>query len=164
MIITLEYFNLVTGDYNTDIDEFKLKAIGAAQDIIESHLGYKIEATNYDLRVIPYSNRQVKLPVPIISISTIEGINCQYWSTFNFIHFDDVVYGKPLRLVFQGGLNPIPASVQMACVEIASLKLAEKGLQVAYSGLQMTDGMGFQKYNYTNFEKFLKPLESYRII
>ncbi|HGE70879.1 TPA: hypothetical protein ENX78_08600 [Candidatus Poribacteria bacterium] len=163
MLITLDYFNRVTGDYNSELDQYKTDAIKASQEIIEAYLGFLIEPKNYDMTIISYSRRQVKLPAPAISILSIEGTNATYYTNYNYIHFSDDVYGLTLRIQFTGGLNPVPSIILLACVEIASLKLAEKGLNVAFSGLQMPDGMGYQRYNYTNYEKFLKPLEHYRI-
>lgn len=164
MLITLEYFNKVTGDYNSDLDQYKTDAILAAQDVIEGYLRFKIEQQDYDVTVVPYSRRQVKLPAPVISVTSVTGTDASYSSDYNFLSFSEDVYGLSLRIQFLGGLNPVPSIILLACVEIASLKLAEKGLNVAYSGLQMPDGMGYQRYNYTNYEKFLKPLERYRIL
>jgi hypothetical protein len=166
-IITAEEFKAYIGD-TTDCPT-NATVIGAAEDVVKGHLGYdpaKEDAVAESLELEAVDYVALRKPVIAIAALTLEGValvaGSDYRVSHNYLLFFRRRSGT-LAVTYSGGIDPIPALVKLACLQIAALKHMETGKHIGVTGTAMPDGMGTQFINYTSYDKYLRPLSRYRI-
>lgn len=166
MIITIDEFNKYTEDYNEDNVEIKTLMLESAQEKVEEYLGYELEVVQR-LESIEVNSNYISLDQYIDVINSIEDSNhnpiTDYAIRKNYIIFKQVI-NDIIYLDYDSGLSVVPASIKLAIMQIATLKLLESGKKIGITGIQNPDGIGNTFINYTNYDKWLQQIKSYRII
>lgn len=157
--------------YTQDFNAYPLNAliIGSAEEVVLSYLGYDPTPADIEEACSLEAVDTLAMQKPVITITTIS-LNAvdlvdgtDYRVVHNYLVFPTRRSGT-LAVRYRGGLDPLPHLVKLACLQVATLKLMETGKKIGVTGTQLPDGMGHQFINYTNYEKYLKPLAGYRVL
>lgn len=184
MIISVEEFNAYTNDYNDENTSVKELVIGAAQNIVEQYLGYRLDfspAEDYGMMnnndFIPVSElvsaiESIKINENELTVDDIKKVYKNYITLKQkYSGFIEVAYytgfsEEPsviVNVIWQSK-DPCPDAIKLAILQIASLKYMETGKRIGVTGLNTPDGVGTTFVNYTNFDKWLKAVAPYRIL
>ncbi len=164
MILTIEELQQYTQDYNDY--ELNTLIIEAAEDIVSDYLGYDLTSQILIETVDVVSNDYVILSAWIETVNTItlDGVAItDYKIVKNTIQFNRYISGTVV-VNYNGGFSVVPSLIKLAMLQIATLKLLETGKKIGVTGVTNPDGVGNTFINYTNYDKYLKPLSKYRNI
>jgi hypothetical protein len=168
MVVSIEELQQYTQDFN----DYALNTtiLTAAQEVAENYLGYALEySTEGDLTAEKdFRKNYLAMDMPIQSVTsiTVDGVlldAADYEIQFNIIKFKTVAAGSAV-LLYQPGFATLPSIVKLTILQIATLKLMETGKKIGVTGIQSPDGIGSTFINYTNFDKYLKNINQYRIL
>lgn len=184
MIVSVDEFNAYTNDYNNENTSVKELVIGAAQNIVEQYLGYRLDfspAEDYGMMnnndFIPVSElvsaiESIKINDNELTADDIKKVHKNYITLKNnYSGFIKVEYytgymkpGTIIPLLLWNSNATVPDAIKLAILQIASLKYMETGKRIGVTGLNTPDGVGTTFVNYTNFDKWLKAVAPYRIL
>ena len=145
--------------------------LDSAEAIVSDYLGYAPASAAYTHTFFGNGKFYLTLRAPIITITSITVAGVSKTVADFLIDFETITEknGNPFPLgslvviVYQGGWTTIPQQVSEAILDIASLKSMKTGEQLGVSSQSFDGGNTRNFINYTNFEKFLAPLNSIRI-
>jgi hypothetical protein len=171
-IITVDQLN----EYSNNYDDSTIKTIyiGTAEDIVKEYLGYNPASATYTDVLSGVGDYRLFLkaqPVTEITLLTIDGV---LQNTSLFTKDVDSIYKTDYEAVFTEGQNNIqitykagytsfPGLIQMTVLRIATLLMQESNGNIGITGKSFdTNSRSF--INYSDFNKYLKPLDPLRII
>ena len=172
-IITPEEFSAYANYYEEGTESLIQTYIDSAENIVERYLGYSPLMTDYEEYVEGIGSDKLYTTIPhieevvyVIDSSTGEFLdNCS--CTDSYIYRTDgeraFEYGKKYKVSYSGGWKKtsVPADIKMAVLRIASVELSEANGNIAITSKSELD-QSRSFFNYTNYDKFLKPLIGYR--
>ena len=175
MIVSVDQFNVYSGNYEDTAEVISMKEnmLKSAQEVVENHLGYKVESETRTDYVQGIGNNNLYLfAQPITEVTSVSINGTEIPST----DFD--VLGNHLRLkqgvwpnnteitvTYTAGWSSdnVPDTVQLTILNIASLMLQESDGNIGITGKSMAEDS--RTYiNYTNYDKWLKKLDPLRIV
>ena len=142
--------------------------IGAAQNIVESYLGYEIESKEYTKHFALHSSNIIKAGVKnitAVSEITIDGTPVENY----YIDDDKIILKQPvisdnIIITFTAGFSTdLPQIIKLTVLRIAALLQTESNNNIGISGKSFMDGSRTFT-NFTNFSKYLDVCSKYKLI
>ena len=179
LIITPTEFDTYTNNF--DDSPLKQMYCETAQFIVESYLSYALTAADYTETIKGQLLSLGAYPVNSITSLTIDGTAItadQYEIVKNVIKITDenlilnkysktvVSYnaGYPVIEDVDGDYVELPSVFKNVVLKIASLLMLEESGNIGVTGLSADNGISRTFINYTNYNKHLAILSSYRVI
>lgn len=170
MLITVDDLQAFTGVYDSDLQEMY---VGSAIDTVKNYLGYDPEEKEYieyadgnGKNYIYVPNMNVK-SISILSVNDIEITD--YVLKGNKVILKNGIFEKGLSNVeihYVGGWSDeeIPESIRHAAVRIAGLMQSEGKNNIGLTGKSIPNEGSRTFYNFTNYNKYLLPISSYKLV
>ena len=142
--------------------------IGAAQNIVESYLGYEIESKEYIKHFALHTSNIIKAGVKnitAVSEITIDGTLVEDY----YIDDDKIILKQPvisdnIIVTFTAGFGEdLPQIIKLTVLRIAALLQTESNNNIGISGKSFIDGSRTFT-NFTNFSKYLDVCSKYKLI
>ena len=175
-LVTLTQFNTYTGNLETGnaIDDLKNSILDAAQEVVIEYLGFDpLSRSHSDLISGLGFNRLYLFAHPVTSVTAIS-INGAALDVQEVTLHD--TYIRRAQGVFPSGVdnvavsyvagwaaNAMPDTIITTILQIASLMLQEAGGNIGITGKSFAENSR-TFINYTNFDKWLRKLDPYRIV
>jgi len=176
MIVSLETFEAYTQNYENSEEELNLKKLylNTAETIVKDYLGYNPECRQYDEYLSGIGDYKLYVhafPVTSVGEITVDGNEVDISDIFckgNYVYAYDrtKVFSAGVdnvHIIYTAGFNQIPEAISMAILRIAALLLQEEGGNIGITSKSFTENSR-TFINYTNFKKYLQPLDVYRIV
>ena len=168
MIVTKEELQGYTGvEFETGNNIADL-FIGAAQNIVESYLGYEIESKEYVKNFSLHSSNIIKCEVKnITNVAeiTVDGTLVEDY----YIDDDKIILKQPvisdnIIVKFTAGFSvDLPQIIKLTVLRIAALLQTESNNNIGISGKSFMDGSR-TFISYTNYDKYLIACSKYKLI
>lgn len=176
MIITVDEFRSYNNFYEEDPNHLIDTYILAAEDVVFQYLGYNPEYKNYEAIYSGTGDSKLYLrETPVKQLMEVY-INDSYIDPCYFRIKDNCIQHKLGLKVFKEGVDNIKVvysagqytedinpAIKLAVLRIASLMLAEANGNIGISGKAFGDNSR-TFISYSNYDKYLKPVDPYRII
>lgn len=176
MIVSTTEFNTYSGNCETGNDVVALKEsiLKATQEIVTNYLGFNPESEQRDDFISGIGTNRLYLfahPVTLVASVKIDGaalLSDEYTIDDNYLRMKQGVWPlgiENVEVVYTAGWSAqtLPQTVKMVILQIATLMLQEAGENIGITGKSF--GENSRTFiNYTNFEKWLKKLDPYRIM
>lgn len=176
MIVSVEQFNTYSGNFENDNDVVSLKEsiLKASEEKVVDYLGFSPEQAERTDYISAIGQNRLYLyahPVTAVSSLKISG-NSVDASAFTlndtYLRLKDGVFPQGIENVevtYTAGWTDetMPNVIKMVILQIASLMLEEAGGNIGVTGKSFEDNSR-QFINYTNFDKWLKKLDSLRVL
>lgn len=179
MIVNLTMFNTYSGNFEDSASAVLLKEsfLTAAQEIVIGYLGYDPTLQQYT-DVVLSGSRMHKLYLPSRNITQLHAIevNRSLLEPSSFVLSGDHIRIMGNHWVFPSGVDNIiisytagwdlshmPCVITLSILRIATLMLSETNGNIGLTGKSFTDNSR-TFINYSNYRKYLQPLDSLRII
>ena len=168
MIITKEELLGFTGIEFESGNNIADLFIGAAQNIVESYLGYEIESKEYIKHFALHTSNIIKAGVKnitAVSEITIDGTLVEDY----YIDDDKIILKQPvisdnIIVTFTAGFGEdLPQIIKLTVLRIAALLQTESNNNIGISGKSFMDGSRTFT-NFTNFSKYLDVCSKYKLI
>ena len=170
MIVTKEELQGFTGIEFESGNNIAELFIGAAQNIVESYLGYEIESKEYTKHFALHSSNIIKVGVKnITAVSTITVDGTLVPVEGYYIDDDKIILNQPvisdnIIITFTAGFSTdLPAIIKLTVLRISALLQTESNNNIGVSGKSFMDGSR-TFINYTNFSKYLDTCSKYKLI
>lgn len=178
MIVPVEVFNAYSGNYEDSPESVEMKKtfLLSAEEIVSSYLSYHPEEKLYsDVALTGMDRSHVLLPTrPIKELVEllVDGVAIP---EEEILFFDDRIRFKKRSRIFKkeseiivaykGGWNvdDMPAVIRLSIMRIATLMLSETGGNIGLTGKSFADNSR-TFINYSNYKKYLEPLDGLRIV
>ena len=172
--VTVTQLNEYTG--NEETSTLKEVYIASAEEVIKDYLGYDPLIQEYTHIYSGVGDYRLYLKAqPIVYLASIT-IDDEEYDVEDFTLDGFSIYKTDYENVFTSGLDNIvleytagyddvdlPGIIQLTTLRIASLMLQESGGNIGISGKTFAD-TSRSFINYSDYKKYLKPLDSLRII
>ena len=172
MIITVEDLKQYANIF-PESDDLLVTYIKSSQFIVEDYLGYAIEQADYKKRYDGLGYPDLRLGIKPIKNITKLVANDLTLSDYT-IEGDFILLSKGTFLIgiknvyveFTAGyeLDEVPEIMKMTVLRIASLLATEADGNIGITSKSFADTGTRTFQNFTNFDKFLKPLSRYRCL
>lgn len=168
MIVTKEELQGYTGvefEAGNNIAEL---FIGAAQNIVESYLGYEVESKEYIKHFALHSSNVIKVGVKnitAVSEITVDGTLVEDY----YIDDDKIILKQPvisdnIIATFTAGFSTdLPQIIKLTVLRIAALLQTESNNNIGISGKSFMDGTRTFT-NFTDYSKYLIQCSKYKLI
>lgn len=168
MIVTKEELQGYTGvefEAGNNIAEL---FIGAAQNIVESYLGYEVESKEYTKHFSLHNSNVIKCEVKnitAVNTITVDGVPVEDY----YIDDDKIILKQPvisdnIIATFTAGFSTdLPQIIKLTVLRIAALLQTESNNNIGISGKSFMDGSRTFT-NFTNFDRYLIACSKYKLI
>ena len=168
MIVTKEELQGFTGVEFESGNNIAELFIGAAQNIVESYLGYEIESKEYTKHFSLHSSNVIKAGVKNITVVkeiTIDGTPVDgYYIDNDRIILKQPVISDNIIITFTAGFGEdLPQIIKLTVLRIAALLQTESNNNIGISGKSFMDGSR-TFINFTNYDKYLIACSKYKLI
>ena len=179
MIVNIETFNSYSGNYEDNSSAILLKEtfLLSAQQIVTGYLGYDpIEQECSDVFLSGNGTKKLYLPSNNITQLLSIKINNLDVNVEDFKPKDDYIICKNISDLFPVGnenikvdyiggwpIQDMPSVIVLSILRIATLMLSETDGNIGLTGKSFADNSR-TFINYSNYKKYLQPLDSLRII
>ena len=179
MILTVTQFDTYSGNYEASeaVVAMKTSILKSAQEIVSNYIGFDPESAQRDDWISAIGNNRLYLLAhPITAVSRVElnGVEIpqtDYTIHGRYLRLKDGVWPVGLenvRVIYTAGWsatgnNAFPETIKTTILQIATLMLMEAGENIGVTGKSF--GENSRTFiNYTNFDKWLKKLDEYKIV
>jgi hypothetical protein len=179
MIVTTDMFNTYSGNFEDSPGAVMLKGsfLTSAEEIVTGYLGYNPTSQQYTDVVLSGTGKHT-LYVPSRNITQLHAlsVNETLMDLSGFILSGDHIRSRGTRWVFPPGRENIiisytagweiplmPSVITLSILRVATLMLSEMGGNIGLTGKSFADNSR-TFINYSNYKKYLQPLDSLRII
>ena len=168
MIVTKEELLGFTGIEFESGNNIAELFIGAAQNIVENYLGYKIESSEYTKHFALHTSNIIKCGVKNITVVkeiTVDGTPVENY----YIDDDKIILNQPvisdnIIVTFTAGFSEdLPQIIKLTVLRIAALLQTESNNNIGISGKSFMDGSRTFT-NFTNFDRYLIACSKYKLI
>ena len=142
--------------------------IGAAQNIVESYLGYEIESKEYVKHFALHTSNIIKCGVK--NITAVKEITIDETPVLDYYIDDDkIILKQPvisdnIIVTFTAGFSTdLPQIIKLTVLRIAALLQTESNNNIGISGKSFMDGSRTFT-NFTNFDRYLTACSKYKLI
>ena len=169
MVVTKEELEGYTGVQFESGNNIADLFIGAAQNIVESYLGYEIESKEYNNKHFAlHSSNVIKCGVKnitAISTITIDGKPVEgYYIDDDKIILNQPVISDDIIVTFTAGFSTdLPDIIKLTVLRIAALLQTESNNNIGISGKSFIDGSKTFT-NFTDYNKYLIQCSKYKLI
>lgn len=168
MVITKEELEGYTGVQFESGNNIAELFIGAAQNIVESYLGYEIESKEYTKHFSLHSSNIIKCEVKNITAVkeiTVDGAPVEnYYIDDDKIILKNPVISDNIIATFTAGFSTdLPAVIKLTVLRIAAILQTESNNNIGISGKSFMDGSRTFT-NFTNFDRYLIACSKYKLI
>ena len=163
-------------EYSNNYEDSNIKAIyiSTAEDIIKDYLGYDPASKTYTQLFSGLGSYRLYLkaqPVSEITTLKIDGVS---QDVTKFTKDGDSIYKTDfaevftegesnIEITYKAGYTTYPGIMQMTALRIATLLMEESGGNIGVTSKSF-DNNTRTFINYSDFKKYLRPLDSLRII
>ena len=142
--------------------------IRAAQNIVESYLGYEIESKEYIKHFSLHTSNIIKVGVKnitAVSEITVDGTLVEdYYIDDDKIFLKNPVISDNIIVKFTAGFSTdLPQIIKLTVLRIAALLQTESNNNIGISGKSFMDGSRTFT-NFTNFDRYLIACSKYKLI
>lgn len=173
MLITVKDLQSFTNVFPEDEFDLQEMYVGSANDTVVNYLGYNPELSSYtkyfdgDEKNILYLPNMHVVEVESVKINNSEIKN--FVVNENKIVLRDGVFAKGnsnIEVVYKAGWDKdeMPASIKHAALRIAGLMQSEGQNNIGLTGKTIPNEGSRTFYNFTNFNKYLLPISSYKLV
>ena len=168
MVITKEELQGYTGVQFEEGNNIAELFIGAAQNIVESYLGYEVESKEYEKHFVLHSSNVIKcgvMNITAVSTITVDGTPVENY----YIDNDKIVLNQPvisdnIVIKFTAGFSTdLPDIIKLTVLRIAALLQTESNNNIGISGKSFMDGSR-SFINFTDYSKYLISCSKYKLI
>lgn len=147
--------------------------IDAAENIVADYLSYSPASASYTHTLTGSGRSSIQLkakPVTALTSVTVDGVarNVADFSLDDERITDTTgavfARGSTIVVEYTAGWSTVPALIQMAAMEIASLLSLQAGENIGVNSTTFDGGNTRSFLNYTSFEKYLRPLSRYKVV
>ena len=179
MIASIAMFNTYSGNYEDSPEAVELKGafLSTAEDIVSSYLGFDPKQQEYsDVVASGSGSRRLYLPcrnitaVQALTVGTTAVDTALVTACDDHIRFVDHATKFPIGednivVSFTAGweIEQMPSVIVVSILRIATLMLSETGGNIGLTGKSFADNSR-TFINYSNYRKYLQPLDSLRIL
>ena len=179
MIASIAMFDTYSGNFEDAPEAVLLKTafLATAEDIVASYLGFDPKQRDYaDIVCSGTGSRRLYLPsrnttsVGALTVGTASMDITLVKAFDDHIRFVDHTTKFPIgedniRLSYTAGweIEQMPSVIVVSILRIATLMLSETGGNIGLTGKSFTDNSR-TFVNYSNYRKYLQPLEALRIM
>lgn len=176
MIVSVTDFDTYSGNMETSTEVVALKTtiLTASQQVVEEYLGFSIESSERTDTVSGIGQSKLYLyALPITTVSSIllsgqEVSASEYSIGDRYLRLNSGVWPVGIDNVeveYTAGwsASTLPAIIKMTILQIASLMLQETEGNIGITGKSFSENSR-TFINYTNFDKWLKKLDVYRVV
>jgi len=179
MIASIAMFDTYSGNYEDAPEAVQLKGafLCTAEDIVSSYLGFDPKQQEYaDIVCSGTGSRRLYLPcrnitvVQALTVGTAAVDTSLVAACDDHIRFVDHATKFPvgednIRLSYTAGWDAqeMPSVIVVSILRIATLMLSETGGNIGLTGKSFADNSR-TFVNYSNYRKYLQPLDSLRIL
>lgn len=176
MIVNVEQLNVYSGNMETssEVVDLKTTILGAAQQTVSDYLGYDIESAERDDFVSGIGQNKLYLyALPVTEVSHV--LHCgreipasAYTFGDRYLRLNSGVFASGIdnyEVIYTAGWTEatLPEIVKLTVLQIASLMLQETEGNIGITGKSFAENSR-TFINYTNFDKWLKKLDPYRVV
>jgi hypothetical protein len=179
MIVSIDMFNTYSGNYEDSAGAVMLKGsfLTSAEEIVTGYLGYDPRSQQHTVVVLSGTGTH-KLYLPSRNITQLHtiAVNQTVIDPLGFVLSGDHIRSRANRWVFPPGRENIfisytagwegehmPSVIILSALRIATLMLSETNGNIGLTGKSFADNSR-TFINYSNYRKYLQPLDSLRII
>ena len=173
-IVNVEQFNQYTNNYEDDPQHLKEMYLNAAEKIVCNYLGYDPRVKEYDEFFSGIGDYKLYLnarDINNVGFVSVNGnpidVSClEFKENYIFDRCRKKVFSLGLdniHVVYTAGFNEIPELISLSIMRIAALMIAEEGGNIGITGKAFGDNSR-TFINYQNYDKYLKPLDVYRVV
>lgn len=179
MIVTTDMFATYSGNYEDSPEAILLKEtfLSSAEEIVTGYLGYNPVLQTYP-EVILSGLGTNKLYLPVRQVTGLHAIRIDDtdFDPSDFVVSDAILRRRDYRWIFPVGIENIilsytagwevsqmPRVITLSILRVATLMLSEMGGNIGLTGKSFADNSR-TFINYSNYRKYLQPLDSLRII
>ena len=179
MILTITEFNTYSGNYEASeaVVALKTSMLKSAQEIVSNHIGFDPESAQRTDWISPIGNNRLYLfahPITAVSSVEVNGVSIpatDYTIHDRYLRLNSGVWPEgeeTVKVTYTAGWsasgnNAMPEIIKQTILEIATLKLLQAGENIGVTGKSF--GENSRTFiNYTNFDKWLKNLDEYKIV
>ena len=168
MVVTKEELEGFTGVQFESGNNIAELFIGAAQNVVESYLGYEIESKEYTKHFALHSSNVIKVGVKNITNVTEITVNGTPVEDY-YIDDDKIILKNPvisdnIIVTFTAGFSTdLPQIIKLTVLRIAALLQTESNNNIGISGKSFMDGSRTFT-NFTNFDRYLIACSKYKLI
>jgi len=147
--------------------------IDAAEKIVEDYLSYSPVKDTYTHTFAGANRATLQLkakPVTLLTSVTVDGVarNVADFTIDAEVLTDTTgaifARGSVIVVVYAAGWDTVPALIQMAAMEVASLLSLQAGENIGVSSTSFDGGNTRSFTNYTSFDKYLRPISRYKVV
>lgn len=173
-MVSIEQFNQYTNNYEDDPQHLKQTYLDSAEKIVCDYLGFDPRSKDYDKYFSGigdyklYLNARNITGIGFISVDgyPIDVTNIDTKEDYIFDRCHRLVFNpgiENIHVIFTAGYTQIPDLILLSIMRIAALMIAEEGGNIGVTGKAFGDNSR-TFINYQNYEKYLRPLDVYRIV
>lgn len=175
MIVSVDQFNTYSGNYEDTAEVIAMKEnmLGSAQEVVENHLGYKVESETRTDYVQGIGNNHLYLfAQPITEVDSVSFNGATLLSTAynicgNYLRLKNGVWPNDteIEVTYTAGWTSetVPDTIKLTILNIATLMLQEADGNIGITGKSMAEDS--RTYiNYTSFDRWLKKLDPFCIV
>lgn len=161
-------------DGDAAVEALYARLLGAAEFIVADYLGYALAQASYTHTFkgegrdyIQLKARPVTDPVTAVTVDGVSKTPGDYFiDEENLVSKSGEVFASGAAVVvqYQAGWAAAPDCVQIAIMEIATLKYTQAAGQIGVTSQSMDGGNSRTFVNFTDFSKYLAPLQSLRVV
>ena len=168
MVITKEELEGYTGVQFESGNNIAELFIGAAQNIVESYLGYEVETKEYNKHFSLHSSNTIKcgvMNITAVTTITVDGSPVENY----YIDNDKIILSQPvisddIIVTFTAGFGTdLPDIIKLTVLRIAALLQVESNNNIGISAKSFIDGSRTFT-NFVNYDKYLIQCSKYKLI
>ncbi len=173
-IVNVEQFNQYTNNYEDDPQHLKEMYLNAAEKVVCNYLGYDPRVREYDEFFSGigdyklYLNARDITNVGFVSVKgqPIDVSTLDYKENYIFNRCRQKVFTLGLdniHVVYTAGFSEMPELIVLTIMRIAALMMEEANGNIGITSKSFADSSR-TFINYQNYDKYLKPLDVYRVV
>jgi hypothetical protein len=171
--VSVEEFQKYSSVYGDEV--LQQSYVDSVEDIVKNYLGYSPTLHSYTYFGLGNGSRELQLrarPISTLDSVKIDDVlisNSDFYllKDSEFIYYDKVFpLDSKIKIEYTAGYldADLPQIIKMTVLRIASILQAESDGNVGVQSKSFADSGTRTFTNYTNFDKFLLPLSSYKLI
>lgn len=173
-IVNVEQFNQYTNNYEDDPQNLKQTYLDAAEKIVINYLGYDPRMKDYDEFFSGIGDYKLYLNARDITNVGFVSVNGQPIDISALDYKGEYIYHRcrqrvfslgldNIHVIYTAGFNEIPELIVLSIMRIAALMIAEANGNIGVTSKSFGDSSR-TFINYQNYDKYLKPLDAYRVV
>lgn len=173
-IVSINRFNAYTNDYEEGRDELKETYLDSAEQVVRNYIGYDPRPKEYnefvsgtgDYKLYLNAKNITNIGMVIVNGVPIDPCELDIHDDYIFHRCRKKVFANGvdnIKVIYNAGYREMPELIILSIMRIAALMMAEQGGNIGITGKSFDDNS--RTYiNYQNYDKYLRPLDPFRVI